>query len=335
MTVQMGPYLVRPAGRWHTRALALLPLVDEWTLAPPSPPISARSLSPSVSAHVTRGTLVLTGLPERALPHLSTTSSTLSARLSRPGRPDQTVAVTIPAGSALPHRGAPIHVTSATIAVTGRVTAAAFPHGPIAGAELAFSGTLVAVSTPIAADHAAGVTVRARTLTPGATTTLTVAASAGQTILQPASSAGMAAGAVLQLTTGEYCVVAGLPAPSVVELHHPLRTSPAAGSTVTLVALGGTGAATALSRAALPGDGVLPLAGPLAAATVEIVDGNATEYRATGLVTDADGRWRLSGVRGITELRLTTSAAGFQTDGPRTFPLAPIDPYVITTALGV
>ena len=121
--------------------------------------------------------------------------------------------------------------------------------------------------------------------------------------------------------------------PTLAVLALPLATSPTAASAVAVLSLGAIGAATTLARAGLRGDGVLLTGAALAATTVEVVDGAATEYRGVDLVTDPDGRWRLGGVRGVPELRITTAAGGFLTDGPRTHPLAPFDPYVINTAL--
>ena len=127
---------------------------------------SARSLSAGVGAHVTRGTLVLTGLPERAWPHLSTTDQFVDVVLTRPGRAEQHARIRIPAASALPYRAAPLPVSSTTIALAGRVTASAFPHGPVVGASITLSGTptapVVAVGVPLASAHPAGTTVRLR-----------------------------------------------------------------------------------------------------------------------------------------------------------------------------
>ncbi len=332
-----GTFRTLPAEAWRTQALALVPLLDEWTQAPP-PVVFARSLSPHVYAHVTRGTLVLTGRPEQAWPQLATTAQFVTVSLLRPGHAEQRVTIRVPAASPLPFTAAGLAVASTAIAAAGRVTAAAFPHAPIAAATLQFAGApaapLVALDVPLSAAHASGCTVQLRTLTSAGTTTLTGLAVAGATTLTLASTAGVAAGRVLLLGTGEHTVVDAVRG-QVVLLRLPLRTSQASGSTVTRRNLGGVGAATTLSRDALAGDGVLPVAAALAGTLVELVDGPGTEYRSVGLGTDADGRWRLSGVRGIPELRITTAAPGFLTDGPRTHPLAPTDPYVIDTALKI
>jgi hypothetical protein len=46
------------------------------------------------------------------------------------------------------------------------------------------------------------------------------------------------------------------------------------------------------------------------------VAGPTPELRVTAVVSGADGRWRLDGVRSIGRLTLTAQAAGFLTLGP-------------------
>lgn len=329
-----GSYrLVVPGEPWRTGALVLVPLVDEWTQSPPAD-VTARSLTPHTAAHVTAGTLVLTGLPERAFPTLATAPAQVVAELRRDGRVPQVVTVTVPTGTVTPWTAPPVAVTARTVRLSGRVTAAAFPHGPVAGAQVTFAGAaaaLVTVPVPLALDHAAGTTIRARTLTPAAATSLDAPSRAGQRVLTVASTAGIAAGTVLAV--GEDLVVADGTNGPLVLLRTPVAASAAASSPVTPHTLGAAGAAAQLSRAALAGDGLLPASGTLAAAVVEVVDGAATEYRRTALATDADGRWALPGVRGIPEVDLTVTAAGFLTEGPRRYPLAPLDPFVLNTSL--
>lgn len=332
-----GTFRVVPAGVWRTDALAVVPLLDEWTQAAPTV-VLARSLTAQVFAHVTAGTLVLAGRPERALPHLATADAFVAVALTRPGYPEQRATVRIPLGSTLPYTAPPLPVASRTIALVGRVSAADFPHGPLIGAAVRFDGTparpLAATTVPVALRHDEGVTVQLRTVTNGATTTLAAPATAGDATLALASTSAMPTGRVLLLATGEHVVVAATTG-NLALLRAPLKTSPATGTPVTRLTLAAAGPTSTLAREALPGDGVLPLAATLPTGVLEIVDGPATEYRATGHVTDADGRWRLSGVRGITEIAITTAAAGFVTDGPTTVPLAPIDPFVINTALKI
>jgi hypothetical protein len=333
--------LIRGREQVRASALVVARLVDEWTQAPP-PVVTARSLTPRVSAHVTDGHLVLTGLAEVAFPTLSTAVQEVVVELRRPGRAAEQVSISVPAGATLPYRPADLPVASTPIALTGRVTDAVDPFPPIPLATVGFAGAgadLIALSTTMAGGHAEGTTVQARALTAGAATTLSGAARAGDQVLALGSTSGMPANRVLRLrgpATGapdDYVVVAAVLATGLVSLRLPLRTTPDPAATVTRMNLGAAGAATTLRRAARPGDGVLLVQAALAAAIVEIVDGPATEYRGTAFTTDADGRWRLSGVRGVSDLAITVAAAGFTTSGPTVHPLAPIDPTVINTAL--
>lgn len=333
VTTAAGSYRVVPGDRWRTTALILAPLLDEWTRAAPSG-VTARSLGPNSHAHVRAGHLVVTGLASHALPGLDTTDATVAVELRRPGRPPQTVVLTVPMGAALPYTAPAVALASTTIALAGRVTRAAFPHGPVAGAAVKVTGgtsAVLALTVPLALAHPAGSTVRERTLADGASTTLTAALTGGATVLEAASTAGITPGTVLAV--GQDLVTAGSVNGPLVLLRTPAAASAAAGTAVTLQNPGTSGSATTLARTALRGDGMLPVAGALAGAVVEVVDGAATEFRRTTVTTDTDGRWRIGGVRGIPEVTLTTSAAGFVTDGPRLYPLAPVDPFVVTTAL--
>lgn len=328
-----GTYTVHPGETWRTLALVLVPLRDEWTASLPSG-ITARALSPNTHAHVTGGHLVITGLPGRALPDLASGPAVLAAELRRPGRPPQRVAITVPQASTLPYRAPAVSVASTSITLVGRVSAAGFPYAPVVGASVAIAGgvaPLLAIPVPLALGHPAGITVRERALSSGPGTTLLAAVRGGDGVLQVASVAGLAAGSVLAV--GPDLVVVDAVAGQFVMLRTPASLSAPAGAAVTAFTAGVTGASTTLTRDALPGDGVLPVGATLGGPAVEILDGAATEYRRTAVTTGADGRWRVPGVRGIPDIALTTSAPGFITDGPRLYPLAPLDPYVLSIAL--
>ena len=328
-----GVFRVAPGEAWRTSALVLVPLADEWTTASPAG-VTARSLSPNTHAHVAGGHLVITGLPGRALPDLATGPAELFAELRRPGRPPQRLSIVVPQASTLPYRAPAVAVDSTSITLTGRVTAAGFPYAPVAGASVAIAGgvaPLLALPVPVALGHPAGSTVRGRGLSSGPATTLAAPVRGGDGVLQVASGAGIGPGTVLAIE-GDLVVVDAVAGPVVV-LRTPASVSAPVGAVVTSFTAGVAGAATTLTRDARPGDGVLLLAGAVGAPEVEIVDGARTEFRRTDLATDADGRWRVPGVRGVPEIMLTTSAAGFLSDGPHRYPLAPLDPYVITIAL--
>lgn len=316
-----GGYLTVPGDRLRTRALAVVALVDEWTgLAPEQ--IRATSRTPWIRAHVTDGYLVLTGVPERALPHLATAAETIVVRLERPGRGRYDVELVVPVNSALPWRGPALALDSTVVAVAGRVRRSSFPHAAVGGAILDVQGvgtqSLVALRTPLAFAHDAGVTVRRRNLNPGAATTAGQTA-AGQTRVVVASTAGIVNGTVLAIgpeEREEHVTASGLEPGGVVVLRVPLVRSVADGAAVRLFTTGGTSGPTTLTRAARPGDGVVVTAAASTADILEVSDGVRTELRSTGLKSDPTGAWRLDGVRGIPRISLTVSAAGLTTVGP-------------------
>lgn len=327
-----GSYRIIHGAAFRTSALVVVPLLDEWTQEPPAG-ITAKALSPRAHARVTGSHLVITGLREQVLPNIDTAPAELTVELRRPGRPLQRVTVVVPMGSTLPYAAPVVAVTSTTIRLAGRVTAAAFPRPPIVGATIAIAGIglpLVTLSVPLARRHAAGTVVRVRPLTPGAGTTLAEPVAGGAKVLSLASTAGIAPGAVLAV--GRNLVVADATTGSLVLLRTSIAASAAAGTAVARQTLGAPGASVTLARDAREGDALLPASGALAGTVVEILDGAETEFRRTTLTTDSDGRWGVP-VRGIPEIDLTTSAAGFLTDGPRRVPLAPIDPYTVNTSL--
>ncbi|MCW3494207.1 hypothetical protein [Microbacterium sp. SSM24] len=338
MTVQVvnasGSYRVAlDRELWRTSALVIAPLVDEWTQAAPSG-VSARAITPRTFAHVTGSHLVVTGLAEQALRGLDAGPVDIDVELHRRGHGPQHVTITVPMASSLPFESVALAVGSTTIRLAGRVTAAAFPHAAVPGASVALTGIatpLLTVTAPLAADHAAGTTVRVRALAAGAATSLTAPARAGDMALRVLSAAGIGSGTLLAV--GQDIVVADGTAGRVVLLRTPVAVSAADGDAVTIHAPGASGAGTALARPVLAGDGLLPSTAALAGAAIEIVDGPSTEFRRTSLTTDADGRWRLAGVRGIPEISATTTAGGFLADGPRQIPLAPTDPFIVNTSL--
>lgn len=336
-----GSYLVVQGDRLVTQALVVVPLVDEWTQAAPEA-VRARCLTPGASAHVTAGHLVVTGVPERALPSLPTTAGTVEVVLERPGRPPQPVALVVPAGSALPWRGPAVPLASMVVAVAGRVREKDHPYPPVADATVEVRGVapqrLVTLRAPLALSHDAGVSVGGRALTETGTTTASAAA-AGSTRLVVASTAGIGSGTVLALGARpreEHVTVDGLEPGNVVVLRVPLVRSVADASPVRRHTTGALTGATSLVRAALPGDGVLVTVAGSNAAVVEVSDGARTELRSAQLRTDPDGGWRLDGVRGIPRIELTVSATGFATHGPVAHPLdGTYDPNVLDVEMSV
>lgn len=342
---QVTAFTVIAGDTFRSQALAVIELLDPTVPGGPgTAALVVTATDPHVRAHLVEGTLVLTGRPELAVPNLATTAAALHATVQRAGRPAQVVTVDVPAASALPFRAPPVRLDVAPIAVLGSVTAGAFPHAPIAGAAIAVAGTVpdgrvVAVRTAWVLPHPAGAVVRDVVLTTAAGTTTAAAVTGGASTLDLAAAAGVVAGSVLALgpvETAEHVVVDTMTGTRVTLRTPTARTWPV-GTTVSRVTVA-AGAATALSRDVRPGDGLLVTVGPTVAAAVEIADANPdrVEYRVTGALADADGRWRLAGVRGIPSLTLTVSAAGFVTTGPSDRRLdAGRDPNVLDTVLAV
>ncbi len=337
-----GSYLTMPGDVLQTQALVVAPLVDQWTGAAPEV-VRARSTSPGAFAHVTDGTLVVTGVPERALPSLATTARTLGVVLERPGRAPQSVEIDAPAGSLLPLRPPAVLLTAAVVAVAGRVREEDHPHPPVPGATVEVRGVapqrIVTLRAPLALDHDAGMTVGGRALTQTGTTTTAAASPAGSTRVVLTTTTGIGGGTVLALgeqQREEHVTVQGLEPGNVVVLRVPLARTVADGAPVRRHTAGALTGATTLVRAVERGDGLLVTAANSNAAVVEVSDGTRTELRSAHLRTDPDGGWRLDGVRGIPRIELTVSAAGLTTYGPVAHRLdGTSDPNVIDVEMSV
>ena len=330
-----GVYLTVEGDRLRTQALVVLPLVDEWTGAAPEQ-VRATSRAPWVDAHVTDGFLVLTGVPDRAMPHLATAAQTLVVRIERPGRGRYDVELVVPLGSALPWRGPDLALDSTRVAVAGRVREEDFPHPAVPNATLDVQGVgsqrLVALRTPLAFAHDPGITVRRRNLTQTGTATAAAATAGGMRVVVTPTT-GIGSGTVLAIglpEREEHVAATGLEPGNVVVLKVPLVRTVVDGAPVRRFTAGGVSGATTLTRAARPGDGVVVTAAASTADVLEVNDGARTELRSTGLRSDAAGGWRLDGVRGISRISLTVSAAGLTTVGPVVHPLSGTsDPNVL------
>ena len=307
-------YVVVDADPFETSGLIVARVVDAASgQARTIRRVSTRA--PHAYAHVASGGwLVLTGRPQLAVPNLGTANQALPARLEFDDVQPVDLLFTIPAGSTLPFRPPDVDVEPPPTSLVGTVTAEAFPHAPIGGA-------LVALRTPLAAGHSGTANVVERTLAPAAAATaLAAPAQAGATKALLLSVAGCTPGTGV-LVLGEPAdfehvrITAVDVAAKEVTLAVPLRRSRPGGAAVRAFLLTGVGSTTTLARAAVAGDGVVLVDAALAGAVVELA-GPLPELRATGLVANVDGRWRLDGVRSIGELTLTVSAAGFITLGP-------------------
>lgn len=327
-----GGYRVTRVDTVRTSALALVPLVDPWTGAAPAA-VRVESLTPQVRAHVTAGHVVLTGLSERCWPHLDTTAQQARLRLTVPGLSAEEVVLSVPAASALPWMAPPLPVPASLIALTGTVSQRDFPNDPIVGATVEVSGNQVAVHPPLSAEHPVGASVRPRPLgAPAVSTTVSADAEVGEHVIEVAATAGFAAGRVVDVGGQLVGTVESLLGGALLRLTAPLPVAVRAGDPVSPRAPGAPSAGSVLARQARAGDGLLSTLAALAAAFVE-VGGPVPEIRATTLVTDARGQWRLAGVRGVPTITLTTSRSGYAADGPTTHPVQPTDPFVINTAL--
>jgi hypothetical protein len=329
--------------RLASDALLVARIVDAASHVP-RPVRDASTASPYAWAHVaTGGYLVLSGRPELALPDLATTSRDIGARLEFDDRGPLDLQFTIPAGSSLPFRPGDVEVALPPAGLTGTITDAAFPNPPIAGATIAITAAspppLLGLRTPLSLVHPSGASVRARTITAAAVaTSLAEAADQGATAVTVLSTAGCAAGAVLELGDDpslEHVVITAVDgALALVSLAVPLRRSRAAGARTRAYTLTAAGAPSTLAREAAAGDGVLEVTPAVVGDVVE-VGGPTSELRATNAVTDAAGRWRLDGVRSIGRLELTVSATGYVTSTPLAYDVDYHRPNLIDLRLSV
>jgi hypothetical protein len=317
----MSTVLVDESGTIVAAALVVAPVVDAAS-GLPRPVLRASTTSPYVSAHVSDGGyLVLSGTPELAVAQLATTPQRLTARLELPDAPALEVEFVLAAATVLPFRPPAVAVELPPAALTGTMHAAKFPYAAIAGAAIdarlvAGPPAFLGLRTPLALAHPVGATVRPRAVTPAApATALSVPAAGGALSVVVDDVTGCSgANRLLMLgdvTTREHVAIAAVDAGTHrVTLKAPLRRSRGAGATARAHGVGAPGVATTLARAAIAGDGAVALAANVAGAVVEVA-GPVTELRATGAVSDADGRWRLDGVRAIGRLNLAASATGF------------------------
>jgi hypothetical protein len=334
-----GTYTTVEGDRLRSQALVIAPLVDEWTGAAPSQ-VGAESRSPWVRAHVTDGHVVLTGLQERAMPHLATAPQTVRVSIQPSGRSRFEVELVVPMGAVLPWRAPAIALESSAVAVVGKVRERDFPHAAVAGATVDIGGAggrqLVALRAPLALGHDAGVTVGRRALAQ-VSAAVSAAASAGATRLLITPTTGIVPGTVLALGTverEEHVTVLGVEPGGVVVLRVPLVRTLDEGAPVRRFSTGGLSSPTTLARTVRPGDGVVLTAAASTADVLEVSDGARTELRSTGLLSDTAGSWRLDGVRGLPSLTLTVSAAGLTAVGPAVHPLSGTsDPNVLDVDL--
>jgi hypothetical protein len=307
---------VLPGEAVWSKAIAVARLVDAGSGLALSG-VRARSLDERVVARVaTGGWLALVGaavVTDAIAAAPQTIKIELTTRLTRLTR-----TITVPAGASLPFAAPDIPVGTSVTAVAGRIGEAAFPNAPISAAKVSLrstvpAGSAVALRIGVAGGHAAGTTVRARTVSSAALTTLDGDVAAGDAFIRLTSVAGVGPGTWLSLG-GEVHEVVDLEVPSrVVQLRLPLLRSRHDLTPVDEATLGGLGAATTLAADAERGDTIIVTANPIADDTVEIVDGTSTEICLVGTETDAAGAYRFGTVRGLATVTVSAEAAGFTT----------------------
>jgi hypothetical protein len=228
-----------------------------------------------------------------------------------------TLAVSLPANASFPVDTGVVTMRRQPIRLQGRVVENTAARAPIGAALVTVvTAGAIALRTPAHFDHAAGVAVRQRALDPaGAARQLAAAARSSVTSIVLDDASGLAPGDVLRLGTAmesEYVAVAAVgPGVNELTLTSSLRRSFAAGAGAQPITPGATGPARNLARDTRAGESLLLLTGALAASTIEIADGPAPEYAATGVLTNAEGFYRLDAASGLGAVDLKVSAAGF------------------------
>lgn len=320
--------------------LLVVPLVRAATgepLASRAAQPHALTRHPYVRARIASGGfLVIAGRPDLALRAAPAPSTVITAELAIPGEPVISRDFTIPTGSALPVHEPAWELDDPVRTVTGTVRRIAFPFPAVAGASVAAGTGLastpfaLALRTPLGLDHATGLTVQACTLTAGPATTLAEPVAPGDLSVVLASAAGITAGMALAFGADpvrEQVIADGPgPDPGQVLLRTPVVHRAPAGTAINAATAAVSGPASVLTRAALAGDGVLLLdvlpAGVSGGAAVQLVDGVWSEIRAPHALSDADGHFRLAGVRNFAELELTATGPA----GTGSSITTPIDP---------
>jgi len=262
------------------------------------------------------GFFVVSGHGAQVFPDLATKSYSLNLTITADGYRPAIIAVTIPIAASLPVALPFVNLRPLTLRLQGRVVKES-DRTPIAGASVVCTtAKVLALRTPSYFDHAALITVNARSLNPGgAAKQLTGDARSGSTILTLNSTVGLAGGQVLRIGSdvkNDFGIIDTVgPGPAQVTLKYGLGQTYAAGTAVQGVTPGIVSGSAHLMRDANVGDGVMLLDAPLATDAVEIQDGTHLEYHAVNAISDAAGYYRLNGIGGVSALDLKASAGGF------------------------
>ncbi len=290
--------------------------ISTFTVASDHPLISARRAAP--------GIFVLSGTAGRVFPD-RTCDYVVNLSISAPTYRPLTRAVAIHPTTTLPLDLGELTLLPLPISLRGRATQANGSGAPVSGVRITLvddpnpppaTEHTLALSQPLTRDHPVGTLVRECQLTPlGIQRHVVFAARAGATSLALDDLSGLAPGDLLRFGTGEYNFVAAVGSPRAYEitLRHPLQASLSASALARQISvtIPFGGASGQLTQPAAEGDGVLILDAALDVDAVEIDSGAAVEYRAVGVLTDADGYYRLDGITHLQSLWLDAAAAGF------------------------
>ncbi|MFQ5857714.1 MAG: hypothetical protein ACE5LU_19075 [Anaerolineae bacterium] len=319
------------------RALIAGMVRDEVTGEPPRTKYAVRVGRGDLHAKTLDGGLFcIAGYPEQVFPDLSTTGYLVELVITAPGYRGASLLVNIPPNTTFPVDAGDVSLRRPPVRVQGRVVDNTTDRNPIADAKILIvddpsppaplTEHVVALRTPLHFEHAGGVTVRLRQLTPaGPPKQLGADALAGSRTLTLKDRIGVAVNDVLRIGPEirvEYAVIESLapqPAdptqPGNVTLRSALNRSFPVNTEVQKVTPGAIGTVRTLVQEADAGDGVLILDDVLNVDTIEVVDPTPeqVEYHALGALTDAEGFYRLDGVGRVRTVHLDASATGFTT----------------------
>jgi hypothetical protein len=279
------------------------------------------------------GFFALSGYPGQVFPRLASTSYTVAVSLTAPGYRAVSLPILVPQGTSVPVSVPAVTLRHVPVRLQGRVVEDSVARQPIQGAKVRFvddpvspsAEHVVALRSPLSFSHTLGSAARERTLTPsGAPKQLAASAPGGSQTITLGDRTAIGGGDILQLDAAdavEYAVIASvsptppnLNLPGAVVLRAPLDRTHTAGTPVQKVTAGAVGAIAQVLQPAEVGDGLVILNQPLTADTLEILDPDPThtEYRALGVLTDADGFYHFDGVGRVRALFLDAGAAGYQ-----------------------
>jgi hypothetical protein len=311
-------------------ALVTSSLVDEVAGTPLQIEAVVTPDLPGVGVNMTDNALfALTGYAELVFPKLSTTAYVIHLQIVAPNYRPATVTVAVPAGSALPIVFRAINMRPLPVRLQGRVVRAS-DRSAIPGATMTSTdNSILLLRSPLYFDHLSGVTVNAFTFSPtGVACNLIAPVNAGSSTVFLNNNAGLA-GQTLQIGSDPEAEVISVqtvgPAAGQVNLQNQLNSGFPANTPARPVNPSPVGTSAALARNSNAGDGLLVLAGPLAASGIQISDGARTESHLLNAITDSSGYYHLNGLTGVVSLDLSASAGGFTTSSTTMF-LAYNDP---------